>query len=210
MKLQLALDAFNLGDALSLTEKVSHYVDIIEIGTPFIFESGMVAVQSFRSKFPDKEILADMKIMDAGKHESSLAFSSGADYVTVLALTDLLTMKECIATANNLKKRVVADMICVPDIPGKVAELEEIGVHGIAVHTGVDQQMAGKTPLDDLRVIKSFAKDVQISVAGGISLDTILDYTALKPDILIIGSAISAASDPVETARAIYEKIQSV
>ena len=45
-------------------------------------------------------------------------------------------------------------MICVEDIPKWVRELEAIGVHGIAVHTGVDQQKAGRTPLEDLKVIK--------------------------------------------------------
>ena len=32
--------------------------------------------------------------------------------------------------------------------------LEAIGVHGIAVHTGVDQQRAGRSPLDDLAAIR--------------------------------------------------------
>lgn len=59
MKLQLALDVFNLEDALSLTWQVRDYIDIIEIGTPFIMESGMNAVRRFRETFPKKEILAE-------------------------------------------------------------------------------------------------------------------------------------------------------
>jgi len=207
MKLQLALDMFGLADALTLTEKVKDFVDIIEIGTPFIIECGMDAVRHFRKKFPNKEILADTKIMDAGKLEASAAFRAGADYVTVLAVTDILTMKECIAIADELGKKIVADMICVTEFTDKVAELEELGVHSIAVHTGVDQQQAGRTPLDDLRLIKSCAKAAEISVAGGISLATISDYAALKPDILIVGGAIGLASDPVKAAKEIYERI---
>ena len=209
MKLQLALDVFELTDALTLTEKVIDFVDIIEIGTPFIFEYGMDAVRHFRKKFPDKEILADTKIMDAGKLEASAAFRAGADYVTVLAVTDMLTMKECIAVADEFGKKIVADMICVTEFTDKVAELEESGVHGIAVHTGVDQQKAGRTPLDDLRLLKSCAKAAEVSVAGGISLLTIPDYTALKPDILIVGGAIGSASDPVNAAKEIYERIRT-
>lgn len=210
MKLQLALDVFDLKDALSLAEKVKDFVDIIEIGTPFVLESGMDAVKRFRQKFPDKEILADIKIMDAGKLEASAAFRAGADYVTVLAVTDLLTMKECVFTANEFGKKIVADLICVSDISAKILELEELGVHGIAVHTGVDQQKAGRTPLDDLRAVKSCAKAAEISVAGGIDLETIPDYAALAPDIVIVGGAIGSAADPAEAAKAIYAKIRNM
>ncbi|WP_334136719.1 orotidine 5'-phosphate decarboxylase / HUMPS family protein, partial [Muricomes intestini] len=40
MKLQLALDDLALDDALELTEKVQDYIDIIEIGTPFVYQEG--------------------------------------------------------------------------------------------------------------------------------------------------------------------------
>lgn len=61
MKLQLALDDLTLEKALELTEKVQDYIDIIEIGTPFVYQEGMRAVEAFRERFPKKEVLADMK-----------------------------------------------------------------------------------------------------------------------------------------------------
>lgn len=208
MKLQLALDLFSLEDSLALTEKVQDYIDIIEIGTPFILEDGMEAVRQFREKFPDKKILADTKIMDAGDLEASSAFDAGADYVTVLAVTDIATIEECVATANRYGKEVVVDMICVEDIPKKIAQLEAVGVHGIAVHTGVDQQKCGRTPMDDLKVMKAHSKSSEISVAGGINLATIPEYAAQEPDILIVGGGIGNAQDPAEEAKLIYTKIQ--
>lgn len=208
MKLQLALDLFSLEDSLALTEKVQDYIDIIEIGTPFILEEGMEAVRQFREKFPDKKILADTKIMDAGDLEASSAFDAGADYVTVLAVTDIATIEECVATANRYGKEVVVDMICVEDIPKKIAQLEAVGVHGIAVHTGVDQQKCGRTPMDDLKVMKAHSKSSEISVAGGINLATIPEYAAQEPDILIVGGGIGNAQDPAEEAKLIYTKIQ--
>ena len=66
MKLQLALDGTKLADALSLAEKVRDYVDIFEVGSPFIIEEGMRPVRELRKRFPEKEILADTKIMDGG------------------------------------------------------------------------------------------------------------------------------------------------
>lgn len=207
MKLQLALDIFNLDEALGLAEKLKEYVDIIEIGTPFVLEYGLEAVRQFRAKFPDKRILADTKIMDAGELESAAAFKAGADYVTVLAVTDIATINACVETANKYGKEIVADMICVEHIPEKIEQLEAIGVHGIAVHTGVDQQKRGRTPMDDLKVMKTYSKSAEISVAGGISLETVPAYAALNPDVLIVGGGITNAADPVQEAKLIYESI---
>lgn len=207
MKLQLALDIFNLDEALGLAGKLKEYVDIIEIGTPFVLEYGLEAVRQFCAKFPDKRILADTKIMDAGELESAAAFKAGADYVTVLAVTDIATINACVETANKYGKEIVADMICVEHIPEKIEQLEAIGVHGIAVHTGVDQQKRGRTPMDDLKVMKTYSKSAEISVAGGISLETVPAYAALNPDVLIVGGGITNATDPVQEAKLIYEKI---
>ena len=44
MKLQLALDDITLEDAMELVDKVHHYVDIVEIGSPFIIACGMEPV----------------------------------------------------------------------------------------------------------------------------------------------------------------------
>ena len=207
MRLQLALDTFSLEEALNLVKKAREHVDIIEIGTPFLLEYGMDAVRCFRKDFPEKEILADAKIMDAGEIEAAAAFRAGANYVTVLAVTDDLTMRACVETANRYGGQIVADMICVTDIPTKIRALEASGVHGIAVHTGVDQQRAGRTPLDDLAAIKTAVRQTQVFVAGGIRLETIPDYAALAPDVLIIGGAIGSSQDPAGAAKAIRKAI---
>ena len=82
-----------LVDGLFILGKVIDYIDIIEIGTPFVYEYGMQAVRTMKEHFPDKEVLADMKIMDAGFYEAEEALKAGADYVTVLGVTDNLTIQ---------------------------------------------------------------------------------------------------------------------
>lgn len=207
MKLQIALDEPDVEQGLALCESIREYVDIIEIGTPFIVREGLYAVKAFRERFPEKEILADVKIMDAGEWEARLCFEAGADYVTVLAVTDLLTIKGCVETAKKYGKKAVADMICVADIEKKVQELEAAGIRDIAVHTGVDQQAAGRTPLQDLEQIKGCAKQSSISVAGGINPDTVDRYKALGADVVIVGGGIVHAEDPAKAAMAIAAKI---
>lgn len=209
MKLQLALDDLTLEKALELTEKVQDYIDIIEIGTPFVYQEGMRAVEAFRERFPQKEVLADMKIMDAGYYEAEEALQVGADYVTVLGVTDNLTIKGCIEAAEKYGKEIVVDMICVPDLPKRIQELEDLGAHGLAVHVGTDQQAAGRRPIDDLRVMAEHCKKAKISVAGGISADTTAEYAALKPEVLIVGSGITHADNPAEAAKTIKDSMIS-
>ncbi|OON42025.1 3-hexulose-6-phosphate synthase [Izhakiella australiensis] len=205
MKLQLALDELKLNDAIALAQRVREYVDIIEIGTPFVIDEGMNAVRKFKQQFPEKEILSDEKIMDGGFLESELAFNAGAEYVTVLGVTDILTIKACLKAAKAHGRQLVVDMICVADLPTRIAELEQAGAEILAVHTGADQQAAGRQPLDDLRVMKTHARRAKIAVAGGINSKTIDQYVALQPDIIIVGSAITHAADPQLEARLIKE-----
>ena len=207
MKLQLALDVLTLQDALALARAVEDCVDRLEMGTPFLLEYGMEAVRRFRAAFPEKEILADTKIMDAGELEAESAFQAGADLVTVLAATDRDTVRGCLRAAGRAGGRVVADLICIEDLAGTAAALEEIGVHGLAVHVGVDQQARGRTPLGDLRALRGCVQRAEIPVAGGISLAATPDYCALGPDVLIVGGAIANAADPAGEARAIRQVI---
>ena len=150
MKLQLALDDIPLAAVLALVEHVRAYIDIIEVGTPFLYAEGLAAVRELRRRFPEKEILADLKIMDAGEYETRQALAAGADYVTVLGVTDILTVKGCLAVAAEFGKTIVVDMICEPDLAVRIKQLEAVGVRALAVHTGVDQQAAGRTPLDEI------------------------------------------------------------
>ena len=114
MKLQLALDDITLENAVKLVDEVQDYIDIIEIGTPMVIEYGMNIVRTMKEHFPEKEILADLKIMDAGYYEAEEALKAGADYITVLGVTDNLTVKGCVDAANAYHGQVVVDMICVP------------------------------------------------------------------------------------------------
>ena len=207
MKLQIALDEVTIEQGLLLCEQVREQIDIIEIGTPFLVREGLHAVRAFREHFPEKEILADAKIMDAGEWEAKMCFEAGADYVTVLAVTDLLTIKECVKTAAEFGKQIVADMICVDNFPKRIEELEAAGIVNIAVHTGIDQQTVGRTPLQDLRQIKACAKQSTVSVAGGINVDTVEQYRFAGADVVIVGGGIAHAEDPVKAAKDIAEKL---
>lgn len=83
--------------------------------------------------------------------------------------------------------------------------LEEAGADMLAVHTGTDQQAAGRKPIDDLITMLKARRKARIAVAGGISSQTVKDYALLGPDVVIVGSAITHAADPADEARKISQ-----
>jgi len=93
-------------------------------------------------------------------------------------------------------------------LPSRIAQLERIGVKALAVHTGVDQQAAGRTPLGDLKIMKTHSQSSTIFVAGGITTKTLPGYIDLGADVAIVGSGIRHAADPVGEARALRELIR--
>lgn len=209
-RLQLALDTLTMEQALGLLEKIHTQVDIAEIGTPMLIEYGLEAVRCLRRHFPSLELLCDGKIMDAGGLEAESMFRAGADYVTVLGVTDNATVEDCVAAAVRYGGRTVADMLCVENIPQRIRMLEQLGVDYIAIHTGVDQQKKGRTPLDDLREVSACVRRAGTAVAGGITVDSVASYLALKPDIVIVGGGICGQKDPQAAVYALSQQLNAV
>ena len=83
--LQIALDKKDLPSALEPLQKAAPNIDIIECGTVLILAEGLDAVRNIRALFPDKLILADIRIAEAGKLLSTMAFEAGASLVSVVS-----------------------------------------------------------------------------------------------------------------------------
>lgn len=65
--LQLALDHTNLQAALHDVALLQDHVDIVEAGTILCLTEGLGAVKALRAQCPDKIIVADWKVADAGE-----------------------------------------------------------------------------------------------------------------------------------------------
>lgn len=200
--LQLALDVLTLDEAAVLAARLSGSIDIVEAGTPLIKRYGTVAITRLRDAAPGLLLVADMKTMDAGALEATMAFDAGADLMTVLAAASDATITAALAVAKQRGKRVVADLIAVADKAARAKALAALGVHLIGVHTGTDDQTRGGDPLTDLLAVRA-AVDTPLAVAGGIGPHNAAAIAALNPAVIIAGSSITNAADPLAAARAI-------
>ena len=195
MKLQLALDLVNIAQALELIKEVEGHIDIVEIGTPVINKEGLKAVEAVKAAFPNLEVLADVKIMDAAGYEVSNAAAAGADIVTILAQAEDSSIKGAVEAAKTLGKKILVDMIAVKDIKTRAAELDKLGVDYICVHTGYDLQAEGKDSFEDLRTIKNVVKNAKTAIAGGIKFETLPEVIKAQPDLIIVGGGITSKED---------------
>lgn len=206
MKLQLALDLVNIPEAIEVVKEVEAFIDIVEIGTPVINKEGLKAVTEMKAAFPNLEVLADVKIMDAAAYEVSNAAAAGADIVTILAQAEDSSIKGAVEEAKKQGKKILVDMIAVKDIKTRAAELDELGADYICVHTGYDLQAEGKDSFEDLRTIKSVVKNAKTAIAGGIKLETLPEVIKAQPDLIIVGGGITSKEDKSAEA----EKIQKM
>jgi len=204
--LQVALDVLSTQRALEIAGQVHPYWDIIEIGTPLMIAEGLSALESIKTRFPDKKYLADLKIMDAGKIEASLAFARGADIVTVLAAADDLTIRGALEAAEACGGQLMADLINVRDPLARAIELCAMKVPIICLHTAFDRRDSSKDIFHLLDAIRP-AVGCELAIAGGLTLGSAGKAAARGADIVVVGSGITEHGDPRAAAHGLMREI---
>ncbi|MBU1147153.1 MAG: DUF561 domain-containing protein [Candidatus Omnitrophica bacterium] len=208
--LQVALDFVDLSRAMKCAEEaVAGGVDWIEAGTPLIKSEGLSVVRKLREKFPKKTIVADMKIMDAGRTEVEIAAKAGANVVCVLGAASDSTIKECVEAAHNYGAKIQADLISVKDPEKRAKEIEALGVDYIGIHCAIDDQMTAKNPFSQLKKISKKIKTT-LAVAGGINSETAPDAISSGASIIIVGGAINKSKDTRKAVADIKRSMQTM
>ncbi|MDI6854984.1 MAG: DUF561 domain-containing protein [Deltaproteobacteria bacterium] len=207
VKLQLALDFVDLHRAVLVAEKaVPAGVDWIEVGTPLIKSEGLDAVREIKKRFPGKTVVADMKIMDAGRTEVEAAAKAGAGIIDVLGAATDATIEECIQAGKNYGAKIVVDLIAVEDPVARAKQVEALGADFISVHVAIDEQMRGRDPFATLYAVSQAVK-VPVGVAGGINSETAAQAVAHGASYVIVGGAITKAKDPEAATREIRKAL---
>ena len=165
--LQIALDFLNLKRALRVAEAaVAGGADWLEAGTPLIKSEGLDSVRALRRNFPGLPIVADLKVMDAGRIEVEAALKAGANIVSVLGVASDSTIGESLEAARNYGGEVAVDLINVSQPLERAREMEKMGVGYLEVHLSIDEQMRGKDPFALLnQIVRRIS--TPLMVAGG-------------------------------------------
>ena len=201
-KLQLALDC-DLNTALDILGAVHPFIDIAEVGTPLVFREGMHALRRIRAAYTELTLVADLKIMDAGEAESDIAFHAAADLVTVMALASDSTIQGALFAATRRRKAVMVDMMAVDDPLTRARDLLQLGADLLCLHTAHDLQASHASPYAQLAQLRAALPAANLAIAGGVKLPALEQILPLDPQVIIVGSAITGASDPARRRQGI-------
>ena len=210
--LQLALDFVNLEQALrAAREAVEGGAQWLEAGTPLIKSEGLDAVRALRREFPSATLIADMKVMDAGRVETECAAKAGANIVHVLGAASDATIAESVEAARRYDASITVDLVGLESrerMVERAGQAEAMGAACVCIHTPIDLQMRGELPFEDLKAVAQ-AVQIPIAVAGGINSETAPDAVAAGATIVIVGGAITKAPDATRATQDILRAIQT-
>ena len=208
--LQLALDTHDLPSALAPLQRAAPHIDVIEVGTILCLSEGMGAVRIIRSLFPDKTILADVRIAEAGGIIAKMAFEAGADWVSVVSGAAPSTAEVVYDVARQYGGDAQIELS-----EGwtweQAARWREIGIDQAIIHRSRDAEAQGtlawgSADLDNIRRLADMG--YRVTVAGGVGVNDVAAFAGIPVYIFISGRAIRNASDPAAAAADFQEAIR--
>ena len=119
MKLQLALNETDLSKAESQVRRVQDDIDLISLSPSMLKAHGEPGIQYFRSRFPDKEILAVLDDRSDPENACLKCLSVGASYIVLSIHAGAEIIRTCIEeiTAHDGKT--------ILNVAGETADLED-------------------------------------------------------------------------------------
>lgn len=202
--LQVALDMPSLVEALQVTQQVASHVDVIELGTALVLEEGLKAVRIMRALYPSATLLADIRIIKAGKKLATAAFLAGASRVTVMSAATQETLEAVVKAASDFPGCEVQVEITDGYDETMLTRLKKLGLKHLIYHRS-SEVLTKESPWSDivLRELCELAeRGFLVSVTGGLGLEELDRFKEVPVHCFIVGRDICGASDPGATAQA--------
>ena len=208
-QLQLALDTFDLPSALAPMQRARAFVDVVEAGTILCYAEGMHAVRALKALYPEKTLLADVRIAEAGSIIAKLAFEAGADWVSVVSGATLTTLEVVLKEAEKQGGAVQLELL--GGWTWDDAETwRDLGVEWVITHRSRDGEAVGdlswkERDFDEMRRLSEMG--FKVSVAGGVKVEDLPKFKNVPVDLFTVGRAIREADDPAAAAKAFQDAI---
>lgn len=209
--LQLALDHTNLQAAQKDVSRLQDHVDIVEAGTILCLTEGLQAVRALRAQCPEKIIVADWKVADAGETLAQQAFDAGANWMTIICAAPLATVEKGHQVAQARGAEIQMELFGNWTLDD-ARDWYHIGVRQAIYHRGRDAQASGQQWGEaDLSKMKALSDiGLELSITGGITPDDLPLFKDINVKAFIAGRALANAEHPEQVAGRFHEQITAI
>ncbi|KRO15567.1 orotidine 5'-phosphate decarboxylase / HUMPS family protein [Lacticaseibacillus saniviri] len=204
MQLQVAIDRVTLDAAVAVAKQLDGHTDIIEMGTSLVKDYGFAGIQAMHQAITKSKLLVDLKTIDEGPYEFKQGYAAGADILTVMGASSTATLDATYQVAEDQGKQMMIDLLEVDDT--KLATITHYPNAIYALHHSVDRadKMNPVATVADFHA--AHPEVAHLAIAGGINLDGAKELAEQGlTDIVIVGSTIMKAADPVAATQTFME-----
>lgn len=195
MKLQIKYNHLEFEQTRNAARQTAAHADILALGSLPLYQKGIYAVEMFKEMFPDKPLYVDAKITDKGEEAVRLFAQAGATYISLLAGTHFSIIQKAVDAAKKYGIHLVLDFLNTEIFGQCAVESETLGVNGMLIHRRINGNLEDLE--NDWQVIRGNSK-LPIFIQGNINVSNIQQVVQLKPSCIVIGSAITDATNPEE------------
>lgn len=210
-KIQLALDCLSTEEAIKvLSSGVASEVDIVECGYCLIAREGARVVKYFREMLPNKPLLADLKIVDAGNAIGSALLDGRPDYTTILCACEPGTIDAVISERDKRGLKTGLQIELYGHWSFDDVEMwKQKGICQLTLQHSGDKP--GGWDDEELATLKKLVNyGIPVAATGHIDYDELDKFVGIPVSNFIFGSAIKNAKDPKAEAKRIREKIEKL
>lgn len=210
-QLQLALDHTRLEQALDAARRLHAHVDIVEAGTLLCLSEGAAAVRALRELLPEKTLVADFKVADAGSTLAALAFQAGASWMTVICAAPLATFASAQQVAEAHGGEIQIELFGHWTLDD-AREWRRLGLRQAIYHRGRDAQASGQQwgpqDLDAMKALSDLG--FALSVTGGITPADLPQFAQINVKAFIAGRALTDGPHGVAVAAEFHQEIDAI
>ncbi|MBS6740443.1 MAG: 3-keto-L-gulonate-6-phosphate decarboxylase UlaD [Enterobacteriaceae bacterium] len=209
--LQLALDHTSLVAAQRDVALLKDHVDIVEAGTILCLSEGLNTVRALRAQCPEKIIVADWKVADAGETLAQQALDAGANWMTIICAAPLATIEKGHAVAAARGGEIQIELFGNWTFDD-ARDWYNTGVRQAIYHRGRDAQASGQQwgEADQARMKALSDIGLELSITGGITPADLPLFKEINVKAFIAGRALSGAANPQQVAEEFHARIHDI